>query len=165
MKNTDIIIREEHRFSRYEVMGLLLFFILGLSYSLVRSIYFSAQAESVLSLALTTAFIAVLSYLFYQLTRQKLSTRVSRKNIKVDHFPLFGGQRKIKWKNISHLQAFAISPGTEWSGWMVTFGQQFKDYCASRHKGVLLTLDNGEQVFIQTDQPETYLEIYEELNK
>jgi hypothetical protein len=160
MAHTDIKFREEHRFTRYEVIGLVVFFIIGLTYSLLRSLYFHAFNESILSIALTTGFIAALSYILFMLSRHKLSTRVNSKNIKLRAAPLFSRYRKIKWKNVSDIQEFEISPGTELSGWMVTFGN-FKDFCVSRHKGVLLTLLNGEQVFIQTDQPENFIEIFE----
>jgi hypothetical protein len=162
MKNSNGILQEEHRFVRYEVLGLLVFFILGLTYSILRSVFFHSYEESMLSLFLTIAFIGILTYLLILLTRQKLTTRVNHKTIKISTAPLFTRYRKIKWKEVLEIRDFEIPVGTEWSGWMVTFGN-FKDYCISRHKGVLLTLQNGEQIFIQTDKPGKFLDIFEKV--
>ncbi|MEZ4951170.1 MAG: hypothetical protein R2769_08940 [Saprospiraceae bacterium] len=160
MNKKEVILREEHKFAKYEVLALIGFFILGLAYTLSDALFINPGRESMLSVIITGLIVFALGWLFVLLLRNKLSFEVNRKNIKISYFPIFKKKRKIKWKEVKEVKEFNIPLESEWSGWMVSFGG-LRDYCVSRHKGVLMTLHNGEQIFLETDNPEVFQDIHE----
>ncbi|HFA51410.1 MAG TPA: hypothetical protein ENJ95_20550 [Bacteroidetes bacterium] len=142
------IFKEKQRFSGWEVIALIAFFIVGLTYRLISQHWIAPVAEP-MSFLTYFAFIIPLAASLWYLINMQLSVKVTKKSICVKYSPLSTKTHKIKWKDVEECEFLSSVPTTRNSGWDVNFGHE-KRYSLSGRRGVHLRTKQGEDIIIGT---------------
>ncbi len=148
------VFQEEQKFAKYEVFGLLSFFIIAitikLAYMFIAQNKFTYDSFSLIT-AVTLLVGLITAFIYFYKTR--LETRITKKSIKFRYYPNQAKMKKIRLDEIADTKEINTPLASELSGWTIHFAGEEETYCPSRHKGVLLKLKDGRHVFLGSKNP------------
>ena len=140
------IFKEKQRFTGWEIIALLAFFTIGLTYRFVNGQFISPVDEP---MPISTFLVLVLPLVagFWYLVNLKLSVQVTDKNISVKYAPFGQKKHKIKWKDVEECEILSSNESSRTSGWDVNFDHE-KRFSLIGRRGLRLTTKDGDNVFI-----------------
>ena len=141
------IFEETQRFRNLEIFGLLLFFILGLSYRFVERYVLSESQFDVNALGMI-GFILLLGGVFIYLWKLTLNITITKKGLQYRYKSLFGKNQKIKWKDIDGIQFIETPVATQLSGWNVQFQNDEEQFSMCGRNGIQIVTKDGRKVFL-----------------
>ena len=146
------IYKEKQRFNGWEVIALIAFFIVGLTYRFI-SQHWLEPVEAPMSVATYLAFMIPLGVSLWYLVRLQLSVKVTKKSISVRYSPFSKKTHKIKWKDVEECEFISAAGPANTSGWNVRFGPE-KRFSLRGRQGVHLKTRQGEDILIGTRYPD-----------
>ncbi len=140
------IFRENQKYKRWEIIGLLVFMIGGLAYRFIDAQFISGteNAPAVWNYIVPLLLLAAVLILILSI---RLSIRITDKHISYQYFPLERKRHKIKWDNVADCNFVETPESAQWSGWNVNFSDE-KMYSICGRTGLRLKTKDGEEVFI-----------------
>lgn len=151
---TKVFFKEEQRFRRWDVLGLVLFLTTWVAYHLVTQGLFSQKTDmayAMTGLLILTVLISVLIILL----NLRLKIRISEKGINFQYFPLHYKRHKICWDDIECCEIVETPLSAALSGWAISIGHGEQVFSMGGRKGLHLQLKNGEEVFIGVNDLES----------
>lgn len=142
------IFKEKQRFTGWEVIFLLAFFIIGLTYRFVSQHWLSPVADP-MSVWTYVAFIIPLVATLWYLIKLRLSIMITEKSITVKYGPFNFKKHKFKWENVEECEICESGELSRMSGWEVNFDHE-KRFSLIGRKGIHLKTKEGENIFIGT---------------
>ena len=140
------IFKEKQRFGGWEVIALLAFFIIGLTYRFISQHWISPVSDS-MSIWTYASFVLPLAAALWYLINLNLSVQVTDKNISAKYAPFRGKRHKIKWEDVEECEFLSFRGPARTSGWNVNYDHE-KRFSLSGRRGVHLKTKDGENVFI-----------------
>lgn len=87
--------------------------------------------------------------------RSSLDTEVSNLGVHIRFRPFHRKWVAFDYANIERATSLTYSPLKDYGGWGIRYGKKGKAYNVSGNKGVLLTLKDGKNVLIGSNNPES----------
>jgi hypothetical protein len=140
------IFKEKQRFTGWEVIALLAFFIIGLTFRFVKQHWISPIEEPMSALTYF-AFIIPLAATLWYLVNLRLSVSVTEKNISVQYSPFSNKKHKIKWEDVEECEILSTKGPARTSGWGVTFDHE-KRFSLIGRSGLHLKTKDGDNIVI-----------------
>ncbi len=140
------IFKENQRFSGWEVIGLLAFFVVGLTYRFIEQHWISPVSDPMPILAFLAFVIPMVGVIWY-LVNVKLSVKVTDKSISFKYSPFNRKKHKIKWDDVEDCEFLSSIGSCRTSGWDINFDHE-KRFSLSGRSGVHLRTKQGENVLI-----------------
>ncbi len=140
------IFKEKQRFSGWEVIALLGFFIVGLTYRFI-SQHWISPIEEPMPVMTYLVFAIPLAAAVWYLVNLKLSVRMTEKSISVQYSPFGVKKHKIKWEDVEECKILSSNETARTSGWDVNLNRE-KRFSLTGRSGLHLRTKNGENVII-----------------
>ncbi len=140
------IFKENQRFSGWEVIALLAFFVIGLTYRFVEQHWISPVSDPMPVLAYLGLVLPLAAGLWY-LVNVKLSVKVTDKSISFKYSPFNGKKHKIKWDDVEECEFLSSVGPCRTSGWDINFDHE-KRYSLTGRSGIHLRTRQGENIVI-----------------
>lgn len=147
---------EEHQYQRRLLPWLLVAGIWTASISHIYKIGISTEHKmyDILILLILPLTINLLLLFF------RLSIKIDKKYFKFKMFPFHWHFRKIRLNEISNATVKEYNTDRTFHGWGmgIPWNKNYQSYTVKGYKGVEISLSNGKQIFIGTQQPESLIE-------
>lgn len=151
------IYKEKQRFNNIEIYGLLLFFIVGLTYRFFDKYIIHSNQMDINAFGFI-AFILLLGATFMYFWQLSLDIAVTKKGLQFQYNSLFTKKQKIKWEDIDQIQFEETPQVAQLSGWNVQFQNDEELYSLCGRKGVRIVTKDGTKVFLGSKTLETFKE-------
>lgn len=132
------------------------FFMYGTYRQVIGGQQFGDNPMSNSGLLLYTGIFMLLTVLMYFF---QLITHFTKEGIYLKYFPFQQKYKAFKWQDIAKAEVRTYQPLREYWGWGIRYGSKGMAYTLSGNQGLQLTLKDGAQVLIGTNQAEKLTEI------
>lgn len=150
MANT--IYKENQRFERQGLIAFIAIFTLALIIGFISQVFINPGENPIPNYVAVLTICVMLSTLIYFLSI-RMVTEINDKNIRYQYYPLHYRKQKIRLKDVASYSVVQSPEGAQYSGWSVRFGANERAFTVSGRTGLEVTLQNGERVFIGTQNP------------
>lgn len=140
------IFKEKQRFRDWEVLGLLAFFIIALTYKFIDQQWIHPVSNSMSIIAYLLLLLPLAGGLWYLLSL-RLSVKVTDKYISLKYSPLHTRKQKILWEEIEECEILKPLSRAVLSGWNISFNHE-KKFTLSGRTGLHLKTKGGEEIII-----------------
>lgn len=146
------IFKEKQRFHNWEVIGLLAFLALALTYKFFDQQWIHPAANPMSLTSYLILMLPLAAGLWYLLSL-RLTVKVTDKYISLKPANWMQKKRKIKWDEVEECEVLKTSPTAQWSGWNISFNHE-KNYSFSGRKGLHLKTKQGDDFLIGANKCE-----------
>lgn len=143
------VFKEEQKFRRWDVLGLVIALMAMLSYRVFAELWNSPSSQGQ-TLLLSVFMLLVLGGVLVFLLNIRLFTKIGTDGIRYQYYPFHYKQKKVLWKDIAACELVQTPALAELSGWAVSFDNKERFVSVSGRTGLRLTLKSGRQIFIGT---------------
>jgi hypothetical protein len=140
------IFKEKQRFHNWEVIGLLAFLALALTYKFFDQQWIHPVADPMSLTSYLILMLPMTAALWYFLSL-RLTVRITDKYISLKPANWMQKKRKIKWDDVEECEVLKTSPTAQWSGWNISFNHE-KIYSFSGRTGLHLKTKKGDDFLI-----------------
>ena len=137
------IFKEKQRFGGWDVIALLTFFTIGLTYRFV-SQHWISPVDDPMSFLTYIVFIIPLASAIWYLINLELNIKMTEKSISVQYSPFSQKKHKVKWKDVEECEIISSNESSRMSGWEVNFDHERASPSKSRRARLLLQKWNIE---------------------
>ncbi len=139
------IYKEKQKMRRWDVLALLGFFLIGLSYRFIETLIYDTDNINILMMYLP--WMVLLGVSIYYFLKIELAVKITDDYIGMKYGPFQNKQHKIKWEDISNCEVIETPELAQWNGWNVHFSRE-KVYSVNGKNGIHLRTNEGEEYFI-----------------
>ncbi|MCB0552538.1 MAG: hypothetical protein KDD02_03220 [Phaeodactylibacter sp.] len=156
--------KEVQRFRRWEVIALLLFLLIGSTYHLFKLIGESTYDQTSLILQYLLILVLIGGALVYFISI-RLIVKFDDEKIRYQFYPWHYHKHEVKWSEVADCQVVDTPAAAELSGWSVRIGTGERSFSVSGRRGLLLSLKDGQQLFIGSQHPDQLREALEQCRR
>ena len=141
------IFKEKQRFNRIEIFGLLLFFIVGLTYRFFEKYVINPNEIDINAVGFI-GFILLLSVIFLYFWKLSFDITVTKKSLQYRYGFPFSKKQKIKWEDIEQYQFVETPEAVQLSGWNVQFQNDEQQFSLCGRNGIQIVTKDGKKIFL-----------------
>ncbi len=140
------LFKEKQQFKRVEVIGLIVFFMLGIAYKMISELI---QPSNDFSLVMTVSLLmlGIFGLILKYLLALRLKLKVQENHLSFSMPPLKKSKEKIKWEDVDSCRIIETPSITQWHGGNISFNHE-KRYSFNGRNGVHIITKNGTEYFI-----------------
>ncbi len=155
------IYSEKQQFRAWDVLLLLGFLMVGLTYRFVEQNFWS-ETEAALTWGIYLVLVISMGFLLFYLWTLRMNVQMTHKHVKVQYFGWNTEKVKIKWKDVENCEVVNTNLLSQLNGYNIHFGSEnFYSLCG--RNGLLLTLKDGERVFVGCKNTEELKEVLKQV--
>ena len=139
------IFKEKQRFRSIDIIAMVIFFIVIISYKLITEII--TWDGNYINEIICVILLALFGGILYYLLKMRIKVSVDEENIKFKMTPWHAQTQKINWKNIQSCKIVRTPISAQWHGGNISFRHE-KRFSLSGRNGIHLVTKDGKEYFI-----------------
>ena len=147
------IYKENQRYQRIGLIAFIAVFTVALIVAFISQVFINQVENPIPNYVAVLTICTLLVSLVYFLSI-RMVTEINEKNIRFQFYPLHATKQKIRLKDVTSYSVVNSPEGAQYSGWGVNFGAKERRFSVSGRTGLKVTTQDGERIFIGTQNPE-----------